>query len=313
MSDTINIGGITVSKFYLGGSSDVKIYLGTTKLYPHLQEPCFAVVDNISTYTARTYVDVYETSSDKWYKLNNLSAYEQYGVYGSSTATTYYDGKLVIQDGYEYQYSGSGWNNVGEISGSSRLPQGYTEVEYIEDSGSQYIDTGVYLDTSNFEVGCEVINSHCFWGYCHQDSANGTWLGIESTTSHQTAFYGKFISSDINNISSFLSSVENTIVYTQSGVTVNGSVLSKSLTMGSDNIANKSLVFFGRYDFNINNIEWRTNSKFKSFYVKNNGTLVRDFVPAKRDSDDKYGMYDLITDTFYLSPNNVDFSGGSPV
>lgn len=119
MSDTINIGGITVSKFYLGGSSDVKIYLGTTKLYPHLQEPCFAVVDNISTYTARTYVDVYETSSDKWYKLNNLSAYEEYGVYGSSTATTYYDGKLVIQDGYEYEWNGSSWVNLGEVSGST--------------------------------------------------------------------------------------------------------------------------------------------------------------------------------------------------
>lgn len=119
MSDTINIGGITVSKFYLGGSSDVKIYLGTTKLYPHLQEPCFAVVDNISTYTARTYVDVYETSSDKWYKLNNLSAYEEYGVYGSSTATTYYDGKLTIDNGYEYQYSGGSWVNVGEVSGST--------------------------------------------------------------------------------------------------------------------------------------------------------------------------------------------------
>ena len=119
MSDTINIGGITVSKFYLGGSSDVKIYLGTTKLYPHLQEPCFAVVDNISTYTARTYVDVYETSSDKWYKLNNLSAYEQYGIYGSGRTITYYEGKLTIDGDYEYQYSGSSWVNVGEISGST--------------------------------------------------------------------------------------------------------------------------------------------------------------------------------------------------
>lgn len=119
MSDTINIGGITVSKFYLGGSSDVKIYLGTTKLYPHLQEPCFAVVDNISTYTARTYVDVYETSSDKWYKLNNLSAYEQYGVYGSGRTITYYEGKLTIDGDYEYQYSGGLWVNVGEVSGST--------------------------------------------------------------------------------------------------------------------------------------------------------------------------------------------------
>lgn len=119
MSDTINIGGITVSKFYLGGSSDVKIYLGTTKLYPHLQEPCFAVVDNISTYTARTYVDVYETSSDKWYKLNNLNAYEEYGVYGSGRTITYYEGKLTIDDDYEYIYSGNSWVNVGEVSGST--------------------------------------------------------------------------------------------------------------------------------------------------------------------------------------------------
>ena len=35
MSDIINIGGVTVSKFYLGGSDDVQIFLGTTKLYPN--------------------------------------------------------------------------------------------------------------------------------------------------------------------------------------------------------------------------------------------------------------------------------------
>ena len=34
MSNTINIGGVTVSKFYLGNDDDVQIYLGTTKLYP---------------------------------------------------------------------------------------------------------------------------------------------------------------------------------------------------------------------------------------------------------------------------------------
>ena len=35
MSDIINIGGVTVSKFYLGGSNDVQIFLGSTKLYPN--------------------------------------------------------------------------------------------------------------------------------------------------------------------------------------------------------------------------------------------------------------------------------------
>lgn len=309
MSDTINIGGITVSKFYLGGSSDVKIYLGTTKLYPHLQEPCFAVVDNISTYTARTYVDVYETSSDKWYKLNNLNAYEEYGIYGSGRTITYYEGKLTIDGDYEYQYSGNSWANVGAISGSSRVPAGYTEVEYIETDKTQYIDTGIYLNTSNFEVGYTIVGNSSCWGYCHQMVANGTWLGVESAI----AWYGRWSSNTTYRVdmSSYLTSENNTIVYKQNGVTINGSTVSKSLTMGRDSIANKSLLFFGRYDFYKGGVEWQNNFKAKSLYIKNNGELVRDFVPAKRDSDSEYGMYDLVTNTFYTSPNGNSFSGGA--
>lgn len=173
MSNTINIGGIQVSKFYLGGSSDVKIYLGTTKLYPHLQEPCFVVVDNISTYTARTYVDVYETSSDKWYKLNNLNAYEEYGIYGSGRTITYYEGKLTIDGDYEYQYSGSSWVNVGEISGDT--PYDYSQdyltlqalesgtigfsagtVDYSTDSGSTW-NTLAQGNTISVSQGDEVL------------------------------------------------------------------------------------------------------------------------------------------------------------
>lgn len=172
MSDTINIGGITVSKFYLGGSSDVKIYLGTTKLYPHLQEPCFAVVDNISTYTARTYVDVYETSSDKWYKLNNLNAYEEYGIYGSGRNITTYEGKLTIDGDYEYQYSGNSWVNVGEVSGetedysqcyltlqaleSGTIGFSVGTVDYSTDSGSTW-NTLAQGNTISVSQGDEVL------------------------------------------------------------------------------------------------------------------------------------------------------------
>ena len=37
MSNKINIGGVTVDRFYLGNDANIKIFLGTTKLYP--QEP----------------------------------------------------------------------------------------------------------------------------------------------------------------------------------------------------------------------------------------------------------------------------------
>lgn len=38
MADTIKIGNLDIYKFYLGDSSDVKIYLGDVKLYPN-EEP----------------------------------------------------------------------------------------------------------------------------------------------------------------------------------------------------------------------------------------------------------------------------------
>ena len=56
-----------------------------------------------------------------------------------------------------------------------------------------------------------------------------------------------------------------------------------------------------------------TNSKFYYCKIRMNDILVRDLVPAKRDSDNKYGMYDIVNDVFYGSPNNINFVGGDPV
>lgn len=237
-------------------------------------------------------------------KYNGNNAINDWNLGDINITKAYHNGSVC----YQKMESGS-----TPPTPPSRLPSGYTEVEYIENTSMAYIDSGVYLDTSNFEVGCEVVNTYCLWGYCHEMVASGTWLSIECASYGNTAFYGKYDSSYMVDMSSYMTSSGNTFVYTQSGVTVNGTTISKSLTMGSDSIANKSLLFFAAYDFNSNSAEFKTTCKFKSFYVKNNGTLVRDFVPALRDSDSKYGLYDLVTNTFYLSPNGNEFSGGSPV
>ena len=121
----INIGSLAVEKFYLGNSDSVQIYLGDVKLYPQGTPPTptvrYAVTDDLTGYTATTYVDVYNKADDLWYKLNNNDGFEEYGVYGSSTGVseTYYDGKLSVVGDYEYQYSGNSWVNVGEVSANS--------------------------------------------------------------------------------------------------------------------------------------------------------------------------------------------------
>lgn len=124
----INIGGLTIDKFYLGNSDSVQIYLGNVKLYPQSTPPtpvssCYEVISTpMTSYTSNTYDSVYSLSDAKWYMKNNLSQYEKYGVYdiveNISSATTY-NGKLVIVGTTEYEYSGGSWVVVGTYEDAS--------------------------------------------------------------------------------------------------------------------------------------------------------------------------------------------------
>ena len=82
------------------------------------REPCFAVVDDISTYTDSTFADVYDKKTKKWYKLNNLNEYEVYGIMPSVNSladTTYYVGKMVICDFKQYKWNGTEWEILVEF------------------------------------------------------------------------------------------------------------------------------------------------------------------------------------------------------
>ena len=308
MSDTINIGGITVSKFYLGGSSDVKIYLGTTKLYPHLQEPCFAVVDNISTYTARTYVDVYETSSDKWYKLNNLSAYEEYGVYGSTTATTYYDGKLVIQDGYEYQYSGSSWVNVGEVSGSTYLEyiertstyNGYMPLgEYFTENTVIQMDFQMTQAKGNAIIGDYGSNDNDDWRvFLNYDSQVNNWLVydfINSRNHYNTGDWSKRFNIEIGNY--YIKDLNT------------GNYLINKASKTSFSRPNQMYLFHMEGRQVTNNIDY---GKIYSVKIYQNDTLVKDYAPWT-DENGNYGLYDNVSSSVTQSIGSMTGATGCTI
>lgn len=111
-----------------------KLYFSTAPFYritndsQSAQTPCYAVVDDISQYSSTEFDKVYNKATDSWYMKNNLNQYEEYGIYDTTTGGTYYEGKLAIVDGYEYEYENGSWNNVGEISGST-YPVYYEELD----------------------------------------------------------------------------------------------------------------------------------------------------------------------------------------
>ena len=114
----------TINDWNFDASNIVKVYHNGAVCYyklegsptPTGQTPCYAVVDDITQYSSTEFVDVFDKATKKWYKLNNLNQYERYGVYGEGRDITYYEGKLTIDGGYEYQWNGSEWVNVGEIT-----------------------------------------------------------------------------------------------------------------------------------------------------------------------------------------------------
>ncbi|WP_295590147.1 leucine-rich repeat protein [uncultured Methanobrevibacter sp.] len=127
-----------INDWNFGEDNIIKVYRNNAVCYykvtsgdTPVQEPCFAVVDNILQYSETEFEDVFNLANDKWYKLNNLNQYEQYGIYGEGRNITYYDGKLTVDDGYEYMYSGGSWVNLGEVTGgTASLPDVPFTVNY---------------------------------------------------------------------------------------------------------------------------------------------------------------------------------------
>ena len=127
----------TINDWNFDASNIVKVYHNGAVCYymldgaptPTGQTPCYAVVDDITQYQPTEFVDVYDKATKKWYKLNNLNQYEEYGIYGTGRDITYYEGKLTVDGGYEYERSGDGWVNRGEVVGSSTIIK---SPEYIE-------------------------------------------------------------------------------------------------------------------------------------------------------------------------------------
>lgn len=276
-----------INDWNFGDDNIIKVYKhGAVVFYKFDNEQggykvCYAVVDDITQYSETEFEDVYDKATEKWYKLNNLNQYEEYGVYGSGRTSC----------------EGS----------TSRLPQGYTEVEYIENTSTAYINTDLQIyssATNSFEVESKLIAAK----HDSQSYQNVFSCMSEDGEPYQGFTY-RYQSSSL--VGTSIPNGQNTFTI------VNNEDSTQTVTVTSSSSQRTythtyPLTLFCGLNSSRSPFRW-TNSKFYYCKIKMNNELVRDLVPCKRDSDDKYGMYDLITDTFYVSPNNVDFSGGEPI
>lgn len=178
------------------------------------------------------------------------------------------------------------------------IPSAYLPLKYLQSTGTQYIDTGV-SGSNTLKVFVDVKGD---------DVEGGVWgcgNDLYSTDRFQVYLTSYFTARIDGTI------VETTIPYNQrvsvlvdapnQKVSFNGQEYTCSY---SSALSSKKIWLFGR------NIPYSGQLKGKIYQFKlwDNGTLVRDFYPALRKSDNKPGMYDRITKQFFVNQGTGEFN-----
>lgn len=185
----------------------------------------------------------------------------------------------------------------------SGLPSGYTEVEYVENTGTSYINTN-FIPNQDTRILCTMqcvtsVNSTLHLGAGGWDKADGMWLTFERgiTGTLHLSWGNKTSWSIYNNVTGNYNVHTydwNKNEFYMDDVLV-GSVVYSSFTC-SDNLGIFTTIQNGASPTDV-----ILKGKLFSFKIYDNGTLVRDFVPCTRDSDSKAGVYDIVNDVFYSS------------
>jgi len=210
--------------------------------------------------------------------------------------------------GYDYN------TTTGKTSASQcqiQCPAGtwngeYTQLEYIESSGTQYIDTGIVLTSDTNEI--KVLTNLSFVSL----AVNKTHLLYVSYPNYGVRVFlqnGEVYNQGIKQLifanTDYL--VETTTTETQRKLAINGEQehiqeFAKSISDGAS-----------LYSIGGSTTGGSVSAKWKYQKIYKNGVLVRDFIPVRRNVDNVIGMYDTVTGTFFTNSGTGTFTAGPDV
>lgn len=183
----------------------------------------------------------------------------------------------------------------------SGLPSGYTQLEYIQSSGTQYVDTGVKPDqTYTLEVKYQTA----------QTSAGGIAVSDQNWQSNgfgiwcNAVAFGNQTSQDVT----LNGSEVITAKLSQAGLVVNGETVWTPTAATFTAAANMTLMALNRNG----SISERCSGRLYYAKLTSSGTLIRDFLPCKNASG-AVGLYDTVGAQFYANAGTGTFAAGPEV
>lgn len=203
--------------------------------------------------------------------------------------------------------------------GRSNIPNEYKEVEYIESTGTQYINTNIIpTNTTGVEAKITICNDNhrdnIFIG-C-RDTGNGEnryWIDVDWST--DTLIFGFNGNTNINDRyllkgsdvgKSFIISMNymNDRTGKVNGITYDTSISSKTLV----SISKPIYIFAGNRS---GSAAYQYSGKLYNLKITDGTNVIRNFVPCYRNSDNVAGLYDLVNNVFYTNQGTGNFIVGS--
>lgn len=190
-----------------------------------------------------------------------------------------------------------------------KLPSGYTELEYIQSSGTQYIDTG-FKPSGNSGI---VVDYQQVGTISYQDPLFG------ARQSSNRATFGMWLSSNVTYPQ------YGNVSYDVKPISINNNTrliykLDKGIaSCGDKTVSFSQLSFTSSYNLVLFSMNTggtvdtrRISGKLYSCKIYDNDKIIRDFIPCKNPSG-AIGLYDLVNNQFYQNVGTGTFIAGPEI
>lgn len=193
------------------------------------------------------------------------------------------------------------------ISGGSGLPDGYTLLEYIQSSGTQYIDTG-YNPNQNTQViiDADILDSNSS-GDRYISAVNiGSGYWTIRLKANFTGYAARYPGAALTNVT-HSGDLYGRHVFNQNKNVVQIDDAPAVTFTASTWTSPRSLPLLC-YRSTATAFSGHINAKLYSCQIYDDGTLVRDYVPCVNASGE-YGLYDKANSEFYGNSGSGAFTG----
>ena len=235
----------------------------------------------------------------------------------NGTGTAYIDGQnvnnLTTENNGKFNLYAQWELTEYDVVFKDKLPDEYQQVEYLESSGTQWIDTGYYPNNNTtLKVRYNCLSSPsfpfgCRWSGNPNNDTFGVWDGNSTV---KTIYYGRGASNKYTQLNFQLNKVY------ELELNPTNIILSYNTTNITRDTFTSSVPLYIFEWNNVNSVGGVTsgsNSRIYYLILSESNEIKRSFIPCYRKSDDTRGLYDIVEGKFYTNQGTGTFGKGSNV